>query len=289
LARAKRIGEYRGFVFASLAAEGASLDEHLGLSKQLIDRLVNMSPVGEIELSAGWVRHKFEANWKMLYENDTDGYHPEFVHTSFVRSISTQLNDYFGVGQGKGQDPVIRDWGGGHAELDFGMGYRRTSTPFEWFGRVSPSKFPKYVGAMNKRYGVDKATQMLIDGPPHAIIFPNLFLAELSVVMFEPVAPDQAVQWHCPVFFKGADELDARMIRQTEGALGPGGFLVADDTTIAERNQVGLTAKDPQWLDVSRGLGQETPKPEEPAVKVGTMVSELTNRAFWEKYKSLMA
>jgi phenylpropionate dioxygenase-like ring-hydroxylating dioxygenase large terminal subunit len=289
LARAPRMGEYRGFVFASLAAEGPSLDEHLGHGKKFIDRLVEMSPEGEIELSAGWVRHKFEANWKMLYENDTDGYHPEFVHTSFMQAVSTQVNDYLGVAQDEDQAPVVRDWGNGHAELDWATGYRRTGNTFEWFGRVSPSRFPDYVTAMDDAYGPEVARQKLTDGPPHAIIFPNLFLAQLSVVMFEPVSPSSSVQWHCPLFLKGAPELNGRMIRQTEGAIGPSSFLVADDQIIAERNQAGLNARDPQWLDLSRGLGREENEPGHDGVLVGEMVSELTNRAFWDMYRNLMA
>lgn len=287
LAPAPRLGEYRGFVFASLAEDGPTLVEHLGPSAQVIDRLVELSPDREIELSAGWVRHKYEANWKMLYENDTDGYHPEFVHASFLQAISTQIREYVGVNE-KGKDPILRDWGGGHTELDFATGYRHTGTQFEWLGRVSPSKFPDYVAAMDRAWGPEVANQKLIDGPPHAIIFPNLFLAELSVVIFEPVSADLAIQWHCPVFFKGAPEVNKRMIRQAEGALGPGGFLVADDQIIAERNQQGLMARNPKWLDVSRGLASEEFEPGNPGVKIGEMVSEITNRAFWGQYKSLM-
>ena len=53
LARAPRVSSYRGFVFASLSPAGISLAEHLGLATRLIDRSCDLSPVGEIELSAG--------------------------------------------------------------------------------------------------------------------------------------------------------------------------------------------------------------------------------------------
>jgi phenylpropionate dioxygenase-like ring-hydroxylating dioxygenase large terminal subunit len=288
LARAPRQGEYRGFVFASLSPDGVSLDAHLGRGKQLIDRMVDLSPEGEIELSAGWVRHKYDSNWKMLYENDTDGYHVEFTHVSFLQAISTQVADYVGQREAEGKNPVIRAWGDGHTEIDFATGYRRTGNPFEWFGRVRAQHLPNYVEAMEKAYGKEVAQQRFIDGPPHAIIFPNLFLAELSIVVFEPVAANRCVQWHCPVFFKGAPEVNKRMIRQAEGALGPGGFLIADDQIVAERNQQGLLARNPQWLDLTRGLATETDDPEHNGVRVGEMVSELTNRAFWTKYKELM-
>jgi phenylpropionate dioxygenase-like ring-hydroxylating dioxygenase large terminal subunit len=69
LARAPRVDAYRGFVFASLAADGPTLAEHLGTATRLIDRSCDLSPA-EVELTAGWVRHRCAANWKMLPEND---------------------------------------------------------------------------------------------------------------------------------------------------------------------------------------------------------------------------
>jgi len=79
LARAPRVGAYRGFIFASLAADGITLPDHLGPATRLIDRSCDLAPAGEVELTAGWVKHRCLANWKMLPENDSDGYHLGFV------------------------------------------------------------------------------------------------------------------------------------------------------------------------------------------------------------------
>jgi phenylpropionate dioxygenase-like ring-hydroxylating dioxygenase large terminal subunit len=67
------MASYRGFVFASLAEAGMSLEEHLGKAVRLIDRSCDLSPEGELTLTAGWVKHRCAANWKMLPENDSDG------------------------------------------------------------------------------------------------------------------------------------------------------------------------------------------------------------------------
>ena len=75
LTRAPRLAVYRGFVFASLSPTGITLEAHLGKATKLIDRSCDLSPDGEIELTAGWVKHRCAANWKMLPENDSDGYH----------------------------------------------------------------------------------------------------------------------------------------------------------------------------------------------------------------------
>src|SRR5258706_3912200 len=82
LAQLPRVDNYRGFVFASVAKEGPSLAEHLGSAADAIDRLIRISPADEIRVPRRWVRHEIAANWKLLVENETDGYHPAFVHGS---------------------------------------------------------------------------------------------------------------------------------------------------------------------------------------------------------------
>ena len=70
-----RIDSHQGFVFASMAADGPSLAEHLGEAAAELDRLARLSPEGKVELTAGWLKHRTRANWKLLAENETDGYH----------------------------------------------------------------------------------------------------------------------------------------------------------------------------------------------------------------------
>ena len=82
LGRVARVDSIHGFVFGSFAEEGPTLLEHLGGAAEAFDRLVALSPSGKVEISAGWLQHKAKANWKMLLENETDGYHPQFVHSS---------------------------------------------------------------------------------------------------------------------------------------------------------------------------------------------------------------
>jgi phenylpropionate dioxygenase-like ring-hydroxylating dioxygenase large terminal subunit len=89
LARPPRVASYRGFVFASFASAGPWLGEHLGRATQLIDRSCDLSALGRVELTAGWVRHRCAANGKMLPENDSDGYHLGFVHMALFSSSPT--------------------------------------------------------------------------------------------------------------------------------------------------------------------------------------------------------
>ena len=81
LTPAPRMQSYRGLIFASAAPDGISLDQHLGAAKQFLDLIIDRSPVGEIELTAGTQKMRYAANWKMLPENSLEGgYHGHFIH-----------------------------------------------------------------------------------------------------------------------------------------------------------------------------------------------------------------
>lgn len=273
------VESYRGFIFGCFKEPTVSFDEYLGNGKQLIDRSCEMSPEGKVDLKAGWIRQRFDANWKMLPENDTDGYHVNYVHKSFVIAIDSQYGEF--VGAEDTVKGVIKDWGNGHTEIDFSAGY---VNPLDWLGSTL-EKSKTYVDSMRAAYGQEKADKILFDGPPHACIFPNLFLGEMNIVIFQPTGTRSAVQWSTPMFLEGAPELDFKLLRQSEGALGPAAFLLADDASIAERAQKALLAGTP-WCDLSRGLNRETK--DEDGVITSHMTDEASNRGFWHHYRSVM-
>jgi nitrite reductase/ring-hydroxylating ferredoxin subunit len=282
LARAPRVSAYRGFVFASLAPTGPTLLEHLGAATRLIDRSCDLAPAGEVELTAGWVKHRCAANWKMLPENDSDGYHLGFVHAALFRSIRTQYQRV--VGEETSIRAVIRDWGHGHIEIDWSPGYQ---APFEWLGGASGPSVADYVAALERRDGPETARRRVMEGPAHALIFPNLFLGETNIAIVEPLDVEACVHWHTPMFLKGAPELNGRLLRMAEAGMGPASFLMPDDLIVASRNQAGLRARTVEWLLLGRGLDRERVDAE------GRMVShvtdETTNRALWHHYRSVMS
>ena len=278
-----RTESYRGFVFASFNPDVVTLDEYLGRAKALIDRSVEMSPTGKIDLSAGWVKHKFGGNWKMLPENDTDGYHVQFVHSS----LPTVLQDSEYVDAISDPDEEIgattQGWDGGHAELDFAPTYTK---PLEWLG-TRPDRFPEYLEDMNASYGEELSTKKMTMGPPHATIWPNLFLGEMNIVIIQPVSANECVQWHTPMLLDGVPEgLNDKFMRQSEAAMGPSSLLLADDGIISERQQIALTGKS-GWLELSRGTEREETTAE--GNIVGRISDEVTNRAFWHHYRDVMS
>jgi hypothetical protein len=215
----------------------------------------------------------------MLPENATDGYHAAITHASFFEAFRTHYDSH--MHSESARLSLARDWGGGHAELDFTGRYRR---PLEWLG-TTEERAARYVADMVAARGEPAARSVLTEGPPHATIFPNLFLGELNIVMFQPLSATECVQWHTPMLLEGVEEgLNMRIIRQSEGAMGPSGFLLADDGVISERAQAALQGRS-GWLDISRGLNRQ-------ATEKGALMShstdEVNNRAFWKHYRTVM-
>jgi phenylpropionate dioxygenase-like ring-hydroxylating dioxygenase large terminal subunit len=281
LARVPRVASHQGFVFASMASDGPGLAEHLGEAAAELDRLARLSPEGAVELTAGWLRHRTRANWKLLAENETDGYHPQFVHGSIFSVTDSPIGALYS----DKSVAITRSLGNGHSENDLRPEFRRAAEPMRWFGTTG-ARVPGYVRRMREAYGA-AAEQIMIEGAPHVMIFPNLFVAEIQVFVIQPVSAGECVQHSTAVQLAGAPELNGRMVSQSVGSVGPAGMLLADDTEMYERNQRGVAMLAPEWLDLRRGLARE--RTDERGLRVGMATDETGMRGFWRHYLTLMA
>ncbi len=291
LDRAGAVAVHRGFVFANWSGTAGPLADHLGAGADLIDRLCDLSPTGAIRLDAGWIGHRIESNWKMWPDSDNDGYHFDTVHGSMLRAAPSSYYEQTVVGGETANPSRAVDYGLGHAELDMRPSY---AAQVQWLG-TTPEKVADYCAAMRARYGA-RAEELLWQGPPHAIVFPNLFLGEMNVAMIEPAGLGVTVHRHTAVQFDGVDPaFNQRLVRQSEAALGPGSFIVPDDAVTAERMQVALSGVhaggngapgDGGWIDLSRGRARE--QREADGARVGHITDETTNRAFWRRYTQAM-
>jgi phenylpropionate dioxygenase-like ring-hydroxylating dioxygenase large terminal subunit len=291
LDRAGQVEAYRGFIFVNPSGTAGPLAAHLGTGGQaLIDRLCDLSPQGSIRVPPTWIGHRIASNWKMWPESDNDGYHFQFVHSSTVKAAPDTYYQETVLGGESGNISHAVDHGQGHFELDLRPSYK---APLAWLG-TTQEKTPEYCTAMESAYGAERAGQLMMDGPPHAMIFPNLFLGELNLAIVEPVAPNITVHHHTAVQLEGVDaRINRRILRQSEAALGPASFIVPDDAVTAEKMQSGFGGASPEnhaaqgkaWIDLSRGMARETmdgPR------RVGQVSDETTNRAFWRHYRDVM-
>jgi phenylpropionate dioxygenase-like ring-hydroxylating dioxygenase large terminal subunit len=281
LGRVPRVASYKGFVFGSFAPDGPSLEEHLGGAADTLDRLVMTSPEGEIEITAGFLKHRVKANWKFILENETDGYHPAFVHSSIFSVADSGIGSLYGAKS----TALTRDYGNGHTELDLRPEFRKRDAPLSWFG-TTPERLADYVAKMNKAYGDAKAREIMIDGTPHVMIFPNLFIAEIQMFVIEPLDIEDSVQHVTALQFKGAPDLNRRMRQQTMGSVGPAGLLLADDSEMYERTQRGVHASDTDWIYLGRGEHRE--RRDGDGFLTGHATDEVPSRGIWRHYRTLM-
>lgn len=281
LGRVPRMASYQGFVFGSFAAEGPTLEEHLGAAKETLDRLALNSPEGEVAVTPGCLKHQVRANWKFLVENETDGYHPAFTHASIFEVSNSKIGDLYG----DNSVSLCRYLGNGHSEIDPRPEFRRRGALLSWFGTTA-DRLPDYVAKMKAAYGEEKANQIMIDGTPHVMIFPNLFIAEIQVFSIQALAVNESVQHVTALQFKGAPDLNRRMRQQTMGSVGPAGLLLADDGEMYERTQRGVQMKNPEWVFLGRGKKRE--HLDENGFMVGTGTDEVGARGMWSHYRSMM-
>jgi phenylpropionate dioxygenase-like ring-hydroxylating dioxygenase large terminal subunit len=296
LDRPGQVESWRGFVFADISGKAGPLAGHLGPGgRELIDRLCDLSPTGSIRLDAGWIGHRIESNWKMWPESDNDGYHLDFVHASMLKAAPDSYYQDTVVGGEAHNASRAVDRGKGHFELDMRPSYKGELV---WLG-TTREKVPDYALAVEARLGAVRGRQALRDGPPHAFIFPNLFLGELNIARIEPVSLGLTVHHHTAVQLEGVDEtFNRRLLRQSEAALGPASFIVPDDAVTAERMQaalsaarndglIGGTSDRRAWIDISRGTRRETVDAD--GLRSSHVSDEVTNRAFWRHYRTIMS
>ena len=89
--RAPRVDSYRGFVFASLAADGPSLLEFLGEAKVAFDDMCDRAPEGEVEVVTG-------VNLPMVIKLATQTTEEPLAEIAYVCGFCIGLIDLFKIG-----------------------------------------------------------------------------------------------------------------------------------------------------------------------------------------------
>ncbi len=291
LAKVPRVGSYRGFLFASLHPTGISLDEHLGYAKGLIDQFVELSPEGEVELSAGTQKQRYRGNWKMQVENAVDNYHTTFVHQTANDLMKLRSGVDLSQTTSEQSPALSRYLGGGHALFDFRPLQRQLGKVLNLSNQTrangATGARQAYREAMERRYGKERAQEILQDGPPHGYIFPNLIFIQLQVRRIQPVSASETSVYYQPALLKGVPaEINTARLREHEWFFGPAGFGSPDDVEIFERQQLALQARVNEWLVLRRGLHRE--RLEEGGVRTSHIADEGHIRGIWQHYQQLL-
>jgi 3-phenylpropionate/cinnamic acid dioxygenase small subunit len=143
------------------------------------------------------------------------------------------------------------------------------------------------VRALETAHGKEQAQDLVAAGETHMLMFPNMAILQSQLRVIYPRAVDQTDVHYYVVRWKGIpDAMTERLLRQHEELFGPADFGSPDDVEMFERSQVGLNARVDPWLLLIRGQGSE--KRDDLGVLVGRYDDEVTQRAFWRRYRQVM-
>ncbi|MGE3619645.1 MAG: Rieske 2Fe-2S domain-containing protein [Acidimicrobiia bacterium] len=281
-----RLGEYRGFVFASFATEGPSLEAALGSATDSLDRIVDQSPDG-VEVVRGTHAYTSRTNWKLSVENALDGYHFAPTHQTFIEyRKSSGYKPQTDIG-------TWADLGGGHVIMESRGLYGRSGLDWEpaW-GEDERVRIEAVRAELRARLGAERATQVS-DWSRNTFVFPNLLLfdfAGISVRTLEPVAPG-VTQVRAHELAPVGEPPAARRLRLDNllTFVGPGGFATPDDIEAQQDAQIGLETSVTDvrigvpWSDISRGYERELAGLETDAFDEGHV------RTFWRHWRDRLA
>lgn len=283
MGRVPRMEVYRGFVFASLAADGPTLMEHLGSARDSIDEVVDKAPGDAIDLSGGVHKYMFRGNWKLQLENVVDMYHVPFSHESTLGPGGRQ----FGRGRGQNAGSAISDKGSAAARWEQRTAWGARDNGHGYAGHQPIAEelpddpvFREYFAALEKRHGPERALEVLRPRRHNTAFFPNMTLQALNqhVRVIIPVAVDRTEVHVYPVQLKGAPrEMNRGFVRHLNLTHSAASLIQTDDLECFRRCQEGLAAQGSDWVWFSRGV--DTDREDERGDYVNNGTVELQQRA----------
>jgi phenylpropionate dioxygenase-like ring-hydroxylating dioxygenase large terminal subunit len=290
-----RVDNYRGLVFASLAADGPDLKTWLSGAAESIDNLADRSPAGQLEVAGGSFRYLHDSNWKMFIENLNDAMHPMVVHQSSSGTAKRVFQDTHKDDEKVPFElemlaPFTNDY-----EFFEKMGltawnYGHSMTGGKVSIHSAYSPIPGYAEALVAAYGEEKTKQILSVQRHNTVVYPSFTLKGVitSVRVVKPVAVNRTIieSW---VFRQvGApDELFQRSITYCNLINSHANLVGPDDWEAYHRMQLGLRAgSDNEWVSMHRHKDRETVAAD--GTKEATGTSDMVFRHQYQTWKNYM-
>ena len=260
------VEEYRGFIFARVAADGPGFTDWLGPLAGSLDNFVDRAPGGEVEVAGGVLKYEHACNWKFFVENTLDALHPMVVHLSAARSArevaatpgvdkSALAFELQALAPFAGNYTFYDEMGGrvmpyGHADLG---GAASIHSNYD--------EDPEYLAAMTATYGEPRTREILALSRNNSLAYPSLmFKAPMQLLrVVRPLAVDRTLieTWHFRLKGAPASMLTrtlaySTLVNSSAGMVGP------DDHQIYRQLQSGLATSQVEWVEMSRynGAGQ---------------------------------
>ena len=257
-----RVGVYRGFIFASLAAEGPDLIDFLGPTTGAIDNILGRAPAGRIAFEGGVFRVRQANNWKIYLENMHDGLHPMIVHqpsieparagsrvippptgaTAFALEVIAANGQTY---QSMGNLPVGL-FPYGHTEMAAFRG-----------NPAATGEFTSYRAQLVDLHGVAEADRLLSDNRLSTMFYPSASVQATSLQMrvIIPESVDRTlIEIHSIRLVGAPESLWQRTVTLANTVHAPSSLVKHDDFAIYARVQLGLDGNSLDWIDYRRGM-----------------------------------
>jgi phenylpropionate dioxygenase-like ring-hydroxylating dioxygenase large terminal subunit len=262
-----RVKSYRGFVFASEAADGPDLEDFLGYMTTSFDDMVDRAPGGEIEVAGGVFKHGYDGNWKIYLENLCDAAHPIFTHRSSIDAAQQQSDDVFSDGTGEIAIRQMRQNGAPYSFWETQVGIWTYPNGHSYLGdyhddaklvaALQDPVFRDYIAALEKNKGKEATRRILEVRRWNSNVYPNLsFMSQFQQLrVVHPISVNRTVVYTYNFRLKGAPE---QMFRNTISFAnivnGTGSLVLTDDLEIYNRIRLGISSEGAEWIEIGRGL-----------------------------------
>ena len=237
--------------------------------------------------------HQFviRANWKLVYDNAGDGYHPGFSHQSLLmiakRYGKSRDMTYF---QGNPDETHMYSQSlgsGGHTFIDQRPEMHAVSA---WRQQRPQPGCEAYEEQLRKRLGDQEAERLLevaVGSGMNLNIFPNLLVIGNQIQTIEPLAVDRTqITWYATTVTGVPEEINILRMRTQEDFPN---FGEVDDVANWEACQEGLSIPEIEWVDMSRHLHTGQERVDERGVITGPVTDDLHFRAYYQEWKRLMS
>ena len=300
MVRVARSESYRGFVFASLGADGPSPVEFLGPMTTSFDDMVDRAPDGEVEVAGGIARHAYNGNWKLVLENLCDGLHPLLVHISSSQAARDQDDGVHSDGAG---EVAVRQMRQNLASWDFWenqVELRAYPNGHAWLGdyhddeklvaALDDPSFRQYVDALEANNGKARTREILRVGRWNSNIYPNVsFMSQFRQLrLVQPISVNRTEVFGFIFRLKGAPEkMFHDTVRFANITNSVGSPVLADDLETYGRIAMGLVSEGAEWIPTARTLGRDAPDGDG-GMRADKGISELYIRNLFEAWASDM-
>jgi len=292
LGRLPYVASYRGFVFATFNPDVPPLEEHLADAREPLDYWIDRGYGKRLRVQAGAQRYVNDCNWKCIYDNGGDGYHPAYSHRSMLQMTEKRFGagrdmSYFG---GNIDDGPMRSrtLGNGHTMIDQRPDMYAEGRSAWAAQRPQPGR-EACEAQLVRALGREAAIAMLDDSMGGGInlnIFPNLLVLGNQIQVLEPLAVDRTqMSWYATLLDDVPEGVNTMRMRTQEDFPI---FGEVDDSANFESCQAGMAIPELEWIDISRHMDKDAALADERGRVAHPVSSDLHMRAYFEQWRRIM-